>query len=116
MASTRNRNMKNEYCLYSRQNENISNNRTFKYRTYAYTNALPCAGINVGQMPNSVLARNAVDIESNLFGVNSTNLVTPEKTLIPEINTLQNIAFFERPEVFLPDPLVIEKNQRPDIV
>lgn len=113
MASTRNKNMPNEYCLFKRNNEDIVNNRLTKSRRFANKSAIPCAGINVGHMPNEVLSHNATDIESRLYGINSTNLVQPERPLTPELKNLPSIAFFDRPKVFLPEPLVIEKNQRP---
>lgn len=113
MASTRNKNMPNEFCLFKRENNNILNNRVFENRRFAHVNALPCAGINVGHMPNTVLSENATDIESRLYGINATNLINPQKPMTPRIKKLPSIAFFDRPNVYLPEPLVIEKNQRP---
>jgi hypothetical protein len=113
MASTRNKNAPSDYCLEQNQNKNISDHRTYIQRRTAYHNALPCAGINVGYMPNNVLSHNATDVESFLYGVNSTNLVKPRAKTKPELKQLPDLAFFERPQIFLPEPLVIEKNQRP---
>lgn len=113
MASTRNKNMRNEYCLFKRENNNILENRVFENRRIAYSNAIPCAGINIGHMPNTVLSHNATDIESRLYGINASNLVNPERPLTPRIKNLPSVAFFDRPKVYLPEPLVIEKDQRP---
>lgn len=113
MASTRNKNMKNEFCLFTRENASILDNRVFENRRFAHVNAIPCAGINIGHMPNSVLSHNATDIESRLYGINASNLVNPEKEFTPRYKQLKSIAFFERPKVFLPEPLVIENDQRP---
>ena len=113
MASTRNINMKNEYCLEQRMNSEICKDRTYDLRRNAYVNALPCFGINVGHMPNYALSYNATDIESNLYGVGSTNLVKPNREFTPRLKKLPGVTFFDRPETLLPEPMVIEKNQRP---
>ena len=113
MASTRNINMQSEYCLEQKMNENICKDRTFELRRTAYNNALPCFGVNVGHMPNYVLSNNATDIESNLYGVGSTNLVKPEREFTPRLKKLPGVSFFERPDTVIPEPLVIENNQRP---
>ena len=113
MASTRNKNMKNEYCLEQRMNSEICEDRTYIQRRTAYSNAIPCAGINIGYMPNNVLSYNATDIESSLYGVGSTNLVTSKKEMTPRIKNLPSVSFFDRLQPLLPDPLVIKKDQRP---
>jgi hypothetical protein len=118
MASTRNKNMCGNYYLEHKQNIGIIDNRLYEQRRYAYHNALPDAGINVGHMPNSVLSRNATDLESSLFGIGSTNLTEAPKEPVyqkPELNNLPSVAFFDRLQVFIPEPLVIEKDQRPQI-
>ena len=113
MASTRNKNMNTEFTLQQRMNTYICDQRTSKERTVAYMNAIPCAGVNMGHMPNHTLAHNATDIESSLYGVGSSNLVTPKKDFTPRIKSLPTLSFFERMQTVIPEPLVIEKNQRP---
>lgn len=113
MASTNNKNMKNEYCLEQRINDGICNDRLYEQRRTAYSNALPCFGVNVGYMPNNVLSFNATDIESSLYGVGSTNLVNQKKEMTPRLKKLPGVSFFDRPQSVLPEPLVIENNQRP---
>ena len=113
MASTRNKNMTKEYNLEQRINDSICTDRTYVQRNTAYNTALPCAGINIGHMPNHVLSFNATDIESSLYGVGSTNLVKPQKEMTPRIKSLPSVSFFDRLQPMLPEPLVIEKNQRP---
>lgn len=113
MASTRNKNTYHDYSLFKRENNLILQNRIFENRRIAEVSAIPCAGINIGHMPNTVLSKDATDIESRLYGINSTNLVEPAKDFTPRINNLPSVAFFERPKVYLPEPLVIENNQRP---
>jgi len=113
MASTRNKNSKVDYDLFNRQNQGILDNRVYKSRRFAELNAMPGFGINVGHMPNTLLSNNAIDVESRLYGINATNLVTPQRDLTVESNTLPTMNFFDRPKLFLPEPLAIEKSQRP---
>ena len=39
---------------------------------------------------------NGIDVESSLFGINSTNLVTPQKEVYAQPKQLQNVQFFQR--------------------
>ena len=64
-------------------------------------------------MPWNQLSNNAPDIESFLFGINSTNLVNPAGPLRPELKTLETANFFEKGAILMPEPLAVEKKQRP---
>ena len=64
-------------------------------------------------MPWNKLSYNAADTESFLLGINSTNLVNPTPCFIPKIIKLSSINLFETSPIYLPEPLVIEKYQRP---
>ena len=113
MASTRSKNTPDDYCLQQKSYRNARQyNASIQYGEAAES-ALPCFGVNMGHMPWNVLAQNPVDIESNLFGINSTNLVNPAAPTIAEVNKLPNVAFFERKPVYLPKPLVVQNDQRP---
>jgi hypothetical protein len=70
-------------------------------------------GIMPSHMPREVFSRNSVDIESALFGINSTNLVETQKPVVPQMTQLPEISFFGRMQLIMPDPLVVEKFQRP---
>ena len=80
---------------------------------------LPDAGVAVGMMPGgyntNALSKNAADVESFLFGIGSTNLVAPLAPAEPQTNELKHHAFFQRNAVFMPDPLIIDRHQRPNI-
>ena len=69
MASTRNINTPNDYCLQQRQFSQNMNYNLYKNSQYgeAVHNAIPQAGINMGHMPWNVLSQNPVEIESALF-------------------------------------------------
>ena len=43
----------------------------------------------------------------------TNNMVNPQKPVIPELNTHRNLEFFDRQAVLMPEPLVVEKDQRP---
>ena len=79
----------------------------------AYTDALPTLGYRPTYMSRESFSNNSVDIESALFGINSTNLVTPQAPVVPELKKLPECTFFDRLPLIMPTPLVIEKNQRP---
>ena len=115
MASTQNRNTKSDYCLEQRQNTGIFTHITYEnaQNGRAYTNALPTLGYRPTYMSRESFSKNSVDIESALFGINSTNLVTPQAPVVPELKKLPECTFFDRIPLIMPTPLVIEKNQRP---
>ena len=70
-------------------------------------------GLLPGRIAPTNLAFNACDIESQLFGIGSTNLVTPKSAVKPDLKPIQSLNMIEKLPVFIPEPLVVEKNQRP---
>ena len=115
MASTRNRNTPGNYCLEEKQYRQFENYTLYANSQYgaAYNTNLPGNGLLPAQIPWNKLSYNAPDIESFLLGINSTNLVNPAPTLVPEIAKLNPVNVYEKKPTFIPEPLVIEKNQRP---
>lgn len=115
MSSTRNINTPGNYYLQQqqfKQNANYTLYTNSQYG-YAYDTKLPGNGLNPGQIPNDRMSHNAIDIESSLFGINSTNLVNPQPEVKPQLINLQTANIFKSAHVYIPEPLVIEKNQRP---
>jgi hypothetical protein len=115
MASTRNKNTFGNYCLYKRQNTGIETWQLYKNGAngYAYDTKLPGNGLNPGQLPWDTLSHNPVDIETFLFGINSTNLVNPAPLLTPELKCLQQANVFKSKPIIMPVPQAIPKYQRP---
>lgn len=115
MASTRNKNTSSDYCLEQKQNTRIFGYTEYNHSQYghAYYNAIPTVGIIPSHMPREAFSKNSVDIESALLGINSTNLVTPQAPVVPNLIQLPEVAYFERLPFILPNPLVVENNQRP---
>ena len=117
MASTRLKNLPREYLREKKINQDINNyemdiNKKMPNKTF-----LPDLGINPGNMSNSfyhnTFSNNTCDIESELMGINSTNLVEKKPQFQPQLNQLPFKKWFELPTAFVPEPLVINHNQRP---
>jgi hypothetical protein len=115
MASTRNNNTPGDYCQQQKSYKQSLDYNEFKYSQVgrAYKNALPCMGITPSHMPREAFSQNSIEIESALFGINSTNLVNPQKPVVPQLKQLPCVSYFERLQTFMPEPLVVEKYQRP---
>lgn len=115
MASTRNKNTPINYKLEQRQHTQSSIYTLYPNSQYgsAYNTQLPGNGLLPAQIPWNKLSYNAADTESFLFGINSTNLVNPAPCFTPEIAKLSSANIFEKKPTYIPEPLVIEKNQRP---
>ena len=115
MASTQNKNTKSDYCLQQRDFRGIFTHVTYvnAQNGRAYVDALPELGYLPTYMSRESFSKNSVDIESALFGINSTNLVDPQAPVVPELKTLPECSFFDRVPLIMPTPLVVEKNQRP---
>jgi hypothetical protein len=115
MASTRNINTPGNYKLQQTEFAQSENYTTYQNSQYgaAYDTKQPGLGVNPAQIPWNKLSNNAVNIESFLFGINSTNLVNPAPPLYPEIKNLETANFIKKTAVLMPEPLVQEKYQRP---
>ena len=115
MASTRNNNTPGNYCLQQRGYSLALDYDLYKNSQYghAYTPAIPSLGYTPSHMPRNTLSNNPVEIESTLFGINSTNLVSPTPPIRPKLKTVPEIEYFERTPMIMPQPLVMEGNQRP---
>ena len=115
MASTRNKNTPGNYCLEQREYKNSEQYTLYANSQYgaAYNTRLPGDGLMPAQIPWNKLSYNAADTESFLFGINSTNLVNPVPCFKPEITKLESSNIYKKGPTFIPEPLVVEKNQRP---
>ncbi len=115
MASTRNINTCGDYKIQQKAFHRNLEEVLYKYGSggIAYSPALPCGGSAPPSLMNShSLSFNPVDIESCLFGINSTNLVNPQAPVYPELKNLKEVKFFDRPSIVMPEKLVVLNNQR----
>ena len=115
MSSTSNKNTPGNYCLESRQYKQFENYTLYKHSAggYAYDTKIAGDGVLQGAMPWDKLSYNAPDVESFLFGIGTSNLVNPMKSFTPELAQNSSQNFFQKSPVYIPDPLVVEKSQRP---
>jgi hypothetical protein len=115
MTSTRNLNTRGDYDLEQQTYKTSRNYTGYLYAAQgcAYKPSIPTIGIMPNRMPRHTLSHNPIDIESALFGINSTNLVQPQKPIKPDLKRIPTSVFFDRLTVFMPKPLVIENDQRP---
>lgn len=118
MASTRLKNDKGEYCEQKRDWCLSEQFALYKYKCISGQSAIPQVGINMPMMTNgynnNILSNNASDIESSLFGIGATNLETSKKPVVVKINHLPEKQFYNRIQTYVPEPLVVEKFQRPN--
>jgi hypothetical protein len=115
MASTRNKNTKGDYLLEQRVNDLANMYSTYTHSQYgsAYKQSFPELGFAPSKMSNTIFSENAVDIESGLFGISSTNLVKETPQCVPSWKSpLPTKSYFDRIPMIMPTPLVIIKNQR----
>ena len=110
MASTRNINQQTEYNLKKKQNSRIFNHET----THKIINKTSL--FDLGPNPNFTMKEqgsNAIDVESMLRGIRSTNLEGSSFSVEPNKNEIKSSSFFERPNVFLPTPFSHITTDRP---
>ncbi len=117
MASTRNKNTAVNYRQEIGHYQAAHRNVMYEHGSNgsAYDNKWAGIGLNPGKMPSNKLSSNSADIESFLLGINSTNLVNPAGPLRPDMYCLSSADLFSKGPVYMPDPMVIEKGQRPAI-
>lgn len=115
MASTRNKNTPGNYLLENRQTDNMAQYTIYKHAAHgeAYHTKISGNGLNPGQLPNTALSNNAIDIETFLYGINSTNLVNPAPPLTPKLKQLESAHIFKSRRIIIPEPLVVLNGQRP---
>jgi hypothetical protein len=112
MAGTRNKFMYSEFCVDFHQ--------VVKQKDWIL-NPAPCVndrpafpvGYNAPRMPATLLANNAVDIESSLRGIGANNYIFPKAKVTPKPVQLPTVTFYDMVPLYLPklpDPLT---HQRP---
>ena len=115
MASLKN--SPGQYNLEQKSFRQFNNYLTYKHSQIPLNSKLPGLGINPGNMRggfyNNILSNNASNIESNLYGIRQIDLTKPKSNFTPSLKILNEQTFFNTPNLFIPEPLVIEKNQRP---
>ena len=118
MTSTRNKNTQSDYNIREKSYKHSREWVDYQYSSNgaAFDNALPCLGFNPSHMPRSAFSHNPVDIESSLFGINSSNLVNPSKNVTPELKIIPIKPYFETMPLIMPEKLVVPRCQRPFLI
>lgn len=105
------------YALEQKDNKNHQGYLMNILPQIPYTNRYAGFGTNVGAMKSgyyhNILSNNTANIESNLFNIREFDLTTSKTEFKPSLNTLKEQTFFSKNNVFVPEPLVVQKNQRP---
>ena len=117
MSST---NLKNACGMYKLQqdiNKNIDSQKLYKGQSVPRHSKFASLGINsrtgIGGYYNNILSNNTTDIESQLYGIGSSNLVEKKVPVMPQLNKLDAAVFFDpKIPLYVPDPLVVKKGQR----
>ena len=115
MASTRSRNTPGNYVLEQQinmqQNDYMSFEKSSFYGTVPAT-YFPGQGL-VGMKTSGLnLASNSADIESQLFGIGSTNLVEPRAPVAPDVYQLNSLNVAYKAPVIVPEQFIPTPNQR----
>lgn len=115
MSSTRNKNSIGDYQHEIRSYTHASNYMTYQQAGKTPTNHFAGDGLLMGRMAPENLSNNACDIESQLRGIGSTNLVNPQKQVQPKFHDMKSLNMIDRLSMVIPEPLIVEKNQRPSM-
>tara|TARA_Y100000389_G_C17436672_1_gene505967 strand:- start:639 stop:998 length:360 start_codon:yes stop_codon:yes gene_type:complete len=115
MSSTSNKNTLGDYTLEQNINNSISNHMTYIHNAsgLAYTNHLAGNGLLMGKNAPETLCNNYCDIESQLRGIGSSNLVIPKKEILPELKYNKSLSISERLPTIVPESIQLDKDQRP---
>lgn len=116
MASTRNKNTYGNYCLEQREYRQAMNWELYPNASsgVAYTTGIPGNGLLPGQIRSTQLSYNSTNIESFLFGINVTDLTKPGfECITPELKHLELVDIFQSEPTYIPEKLIVSKNNRP---
>jgi hypothetical protein len=115
MASTRSRNTPGNYVLEQQinnlQNDYFSFEKSAFYGTVPNT-YFPGQGLIGMKTAGMNLAANSADIESQLFGIGSTNLVEPRPSVAPDVYQLNSLNVAYKAPVIVPGEFTPTPNQR----
>lgn len=114
MSSTRNKNTQGDYFLeQARFHDHLSYNQ-YQGHGVNDTTYLPDQGLLAGKLHGSLLSHNNHDIESYLYGIGSTNLVSlAPHEITPQLKTLKHLSVSDKLYFVMPEPLVVKKHERP---
>ena len=112
MASTRNNNTMSDYKLQQYQFDRLRDYTITPDNDTIIKVKYPEFGVNYQSAPVVQLSSNSTDLESELFGIGSTNLVKPKQPVVKEINTISKVKFVDRLKPIVTDFPVLD-SERP---
>jgi hypothetical protein len=115
MASSRNNNTTGNYQQEMIQ---LEKTRTRTYYTGSVINETICYpgdGLLGARNPTLLIPNNMTDIETDLRGIGSTNLVTAKEKQSFTFHPFKILDIQERNRTIMPEPLVIYKYSRPTL-
>ena len=113
MASTRNKNTRGNYAMELAENINTQDFLLKPEYGLAEKTYNPGNGLGGAHLPNTMLANNAVDIESFLRGTGTTNLTKPEETFTADLNCVKSLNTYQREPAVVAQPFKAQTDQRP---
>jgi len=112
MASTRNLNTKGDYAVKKMESTNINNYMLYNGYSVNSEPAYFVRGANpsiyAGQICN-----NAIDVESTLRGIRSTNLEGPSFKATPEVVNIGEREYYTVNPTYIPRPYMHSTVERP---
>ena len=115
MASTRSRNTPGNYAIeqlsFAGHHDYMSYEKSSFYGTVPNT-YLPGQGLVGMKTAGLNLASNSADIESQLFGIGSTNLVSQQTPIAPNVYELKSLNIADKIPVIVPAPFIADTTQR----
>tara|TARA_B110000967_G_scaffold193101_1_gene220312 strand:+ start:950 stop:1309 length:360 start_codon:yes stop_codon:yes gene_type:complete len=114
MSSTTNKNTPGNYQLEQKMNNNLTDRMLYinAASSEAYTNHFAGNGLLMGSNARSHLSDNYCDIESQLRGIGTSNLVNPKASIQPELKYMQSLSISDRLPTIVPEPLKPDIAQR----
>jgi hypothetical protein len=110
MAGTRNKQTMGDFRKYQSE---MNKQSEWNTSTILQSPAFPCSGINVQYTPSTTLSKNAVDIETYLYGIGANNYIFPTTTPSTEVTNLPTVSFTPIPNLYIPKLPAYLQNQRP---
>ena len=112
MASTRNKNTREDYCLEKNKTNRFVDYQEYKYSRQNYDPKYPGFGFTPTQIPGKDLSHNYVNIESQLWGIGANDLENPRPVQEVDYKHMREHTLVPKEEVILPEPFTPYKNQR----
>lgn len=113
MASTRNKNTRNNYALELNRSIHTTENRLLTESSIHDKTVLPGNGVGIAQMPRESLSTNPVDIESHLFGIGLSDLTKPVIKFDANLSTLPTRHIYIRPDMMKAEQFTPSVTERP---